>query len=197
MAGLDNIIRQIGAEAEDTAAALKTEAQGKAAGILEEARAKAAAVLEKADADNAAEAEKTVARFRSQADTMKKQSFLAAKQEMIAGCIAKAKEQVLAQDKTSYFAMIEKLIGQHLGAKDGVLYLSRQDQARLPEGFFGKVAALAKEKGGSLRLADQPAEIDGGFVLDYGGIEENCSISAIFEEHADELADTVGKLLFS
>lgn len=197
MAGLENIIRQIGAEADDTVSAIRAEAQEKAAGILEKARDMAAAALTKADSDAEAEAAKTAQRFASQAETLKKQAFLGAKQEMIAACIEKAKAQVLGQDAASYFAMIVKMIGQHLSAKDGVLYLSKKDKARLPEGFAGKVAEMAKEKGGSVRIADEAADIDGGFVLAYGGIEENCSVSAIFEEKAEELADTVGKLLFS
>ena len=39
--------------------------------------------------------------------------------------------------------------------------------------------------------------MNGGFVLAYGGIEENCSIDALFEERADALSDAVRKILFS
>ena len=46
MAGLDNIIRQITAEAEENASALKKDAEGKAARILENAKAEAAKYME-------------------------------------------------------------------------------------------------------------------------------------------------------
>ncbi len=39
--------------------------------------------------------------------------------------------------------------------------------------------------------------IDNGFILAYGGIEENCSIEAMFAEKRDELRDQVRKILFA
>ena len=36
-----------------------------------------------------------------------------------------------------------------------------------------------------------------GFILIYGGIEENCSIDAMFAEKRDELLDQVRKILFA
>lgn len=42
----------------------------------------------------------------------------------------------------------------------------------------------------------KPAEIDGGFLLVYGGMEENCGIKAVFDSVKDELSDQVNRLLF-
>ena len=131
------------------------------------------------------------------ADTTRKQAFLSSKQSMISACIAKAKDLILGQDDASYFAMIAKLLGEKLQAKDGILYLSGKDKSRLPEGFLQKITSEAAAKGGTLKVSDEAVDIDGGFVLAYGGIDENCSVSALFEEHAEELSDIVGKMLFS
>ena len=38
--------------------------------------------------------------------------------------------------------------------------------------------------------------IDNGFILAYGGIEENCTIRAMFHTKQDELSDVVQKILF-
>ena len=38
--------------------------------------------------------------------------------------------------------------------------------------------------------------MDGGFLLVYGGIEENCTISAVFASKREELSDQVNRLLF-
>ena len=65
-----------------------------------------------------------------------------------------------------------------------------------PEGFSGKVRTAAAAKGGSLMLSPEPAEIDGGFLLIYGGVEENCGIKAIFDSVKDELSDQVKRMLF-
>ena len=45
-------------------------------------------------------------------------------------------------------------------------------------------------------LSDQTKEMDGGFVLTYGGIEENCTIRAVFAAKKDELSDKVHEMLF-
>ncbi len=55
--------------------------------------------------------------------------------------------------------------------------------------FPAKIEKTAQEKGGSLVLKKEPREIDGGFVLVYGGVEENCSAGALFASQRDELAD--------
>ncbi len=36
--------------------------------------------------------------------------------------------------------------------------------------------------------------IDNGFILAYGGIEENCTIRAMFDAKRDELSDIVHRL---
>ena len=57
-----------------------------------------------------------------------------------------------------------------------------------------KKAAEAKK--GTLTLSSEPKEMDGGFILVYGGIEENCTIRAMFTARHDEWSDLVQKILF-
>ncbi|MBE5996270.1 MAG: Archaeal/vacuolar-type H+-ATPase subunit E [Lachnospiraceae bacterium] len=197
MAGLDKILSQITAEAQENAAVLRRDAEGQAAQILENAKAEAEKITINAGEEAEKEAGKTIQRYQSMADTQRKQAFLASKQSMISECIAKAKDMILGQDDAPYFGMIAKLLGDRLQAKDGILYLSEKDKKRIPAGFIEKLAGEAAKKGGTLALSDKAADIDGGFVLAYGGIDENCSVSALFEENAEELSDTVGKMLFS
>ena len=39
--------------------------------------------------------------------------------------------------------------------------------------------------------------MDGGFVLLYGGIEENCTVRALFDARREALQDQVHALLFA
>ena len=39
--------------------------------------------------------------------------------------------------------------------------------------------------------------MDGGFILCYGGIEENCSFDAIFDSAREHLQDAVQRILFA
>ena len=44
-------------------------------------------------------------------------------------------------------------------------------------------------------MAKQPRPIDGGFILVYGGVEENCSIEALFYAEQERLQDKVQAFL--
>lgn len=68
---------------------------------------------------------------------------------------------------------------------------------RLPEGFEDRLNAALKDKGAVLRISGDTRDIDGGFVLTYGGIEENCSIDALFDAAHEVLQDKVQEILFS
>ena len=76
------------------------------------------------------------------------------------------------------------------------MQLNAKDLARLPADFRKNVTAIADAKGGSLKLSEEPAKIDGGFLLNYGGVVENGSFEAIFEARADEFKDAVCAVLF-
>ena len=55
----------------------------------------------------------------------------------------------------------------------------------------------AAGKGGSLTLSKEQRTLDGGFILIYGGIEENCTIRALFDARRETLQDQVHGLLFA
>ncbi len=48
-----------------------------------------------------------------------------------------------------------------------------------------------------MTLAGEPKEIDRGFILTYGGIEENCTFKALMDCKKDELQDLIRNILFS
>ena len=66
----------------------------------------------------------------------------------------------------------------------------------MPQDFEKKIAAAAEAKGGSLVLKKEPKAIEDGFILVYGGIEENCTLKALFDAKKDELQDKVNEILF-
>ena len=67
----------------------------------------------------------------------------------------------------------------------------------MPANFREEIKGLAQKKGDTLEISGEARNIDGGFILVYGGIEENCSIDAMFAEKRDELLDQVRKILFA
>ena len=66
----------------------------------------------------------------------------------------------------------------------------------MPADFEKKIKAAAEAKGGKLVLKKEPKAIPDGFVLVYGGVEENCTLKALFDVKKDQLQDKVNEILF-
>lgn len=196
MNGLDKIIAQILDDAKQESLAIKEKAEQEAEEIrkaagekvkkLEEEQAKAAIQLEKSYEE----------RLRSSADLKKRQTILAKKQEIIGLMLESAHKELLEKPDEDYFAWMEQLLFRYVTDRTGEIYVSKKDLERMPDDFPAKIQKAAAQKNGSLKLMDEPKDIDGGFVLVYGGIEENCSAGALFESQRDELADKVHSMLF-
>ncbi|MGI6177800.1 MAG: V-type ATP synthase subunit E [Eubacterium sp.] len=197
MTGLDKIKERIEAEARDTAQEKLRKAGEEADAILGQASADA----EKTKADSAQKSQAAVTSYReriaSAIDIQRRNKILAAKQQMIGEVLKEAEEKVASLDDEAYFDLIARLIENCVHAEAGELFLSEKDLSRVPSDFGEKAAEIAKAHGGSLTLSKKPADIKNGCVLVYGGIEENCTLDAIFSAKKDELSDLAVKILFS
>ena len=196
MAGIDNIVKEILQEAEAAAQGILDEAQEKAKQLMKEA----AASDEKAAAAQRQKAEKAVSdlaqRAVSQSALRKRQAVLKARQEIIDEVIHKAYMKLSTQDTDAYFSMVRKLVEKHVRAGDGLICFSETDLKAVPAGFEDEISKIAKAAGGTLKVSDTPVKIRSGFILSYGGIEENCSLDAIFAEKADALRDRANAILW-
>ena len=63
----------------------------------------------------------------------------------------------------------------------------------MPEDFVKKIEKIAKEKNGSITIEDSRDNVENGFVLVYGDIEENCQIKALFNGQLDRLKDIANR----
>ena len=196
MSGLDKMKSRILEEADHSAKEIMDKANAEAEAVIkaaeEEAKAEAGRISSKAERD-AADYAKRVA---SSVDMRRKQAYLAAKQEVISHVLESAYSTVMNLEVKEYFDMLEKLLERYVLPEEGEICFSAKDLGRMPEGFSGKIKTIAANKGGSLTLSDEARDIDGGFLLVYGGIEENCSIKAVFDAKREELSDQVNRLLF-
>lgn len=197
MTGLEKMKSQILEEARSSADAKIQEARNQAKEILDEAKARAekeaGTILAKAKVQADVLREKTV----SSADLDRRTKILSAKQELIAGVLGEAYREVRDMDADSYFALIGKILEAYVLPQDGRIRFSPADAARMPAGFAEKIQETAEKKGGSLVMDQPDGCVPDGFVLIYGGVEENCTFEAIFDARRDELSDRVCRLLFS
>ena len=127
----------------------------------------------------------------------RRQILLEAKQEIIARILEKAYHTLIEADEDTYFRIIRKMLEKYTAGQAGEICFSERDLGRMPEGFEKEIQEIAEKNGGTLVLSKEPRKISGGFVLVYGGIEENCSFRAMFNSRKDELSDEVHKILFS
>lgn len=196
MTGLDKMISQILEEAQS----LAKEKEENAAREAEMIREKAAQETAKQIEEIAGKAENDVKdyqnRLQSAGEQRRRTALLAAKQEMIAEVIEHAYEKFCSMEPEAYFAMIRTMLEKYVLPQDGEILFSGKDLETMPKDFPQEIARIAREKGGSLTVSKETRNMEGGFILLYGGIEENCSFRAIFDEKRDELQDRVHKVLF-
>lgn len=178
----DEILEQARNEAQERKEEAKRAAQEKSSRILEKSRTEVAHIEERAV---------------SSCDLQRRQVLLEAKQAIIAQILEKAYHTLVEADEDTYFGIIREMLGKYTLAQAGEICFSKRDLERMPEGFEEEIREIAGKNGGTLVLSKEPRKISGGFVLVYGGIEENCSFRAMFNSRKDELSDEVHKILFS
>ena len=197
MTGLEKILYQIEEEAKSSADKIIEDANKEAEAVLAKADATCQEIQAVAEAKATATAEDILKKGRSAAAMQRKKNLLTAKQQVIGEVIDKAQKSLYAMDDAAYFALIEKMLEKFVLAETGEIRFNAKDQKRMPAGFEKKIAAAAQKKGGALTVSFETCEIDGGFLLVYGGIEENCSFAAMFAAEKESLQDKVHTLMFT
>ena len=196
MTGLEKMKSQILDEARAAAESKISAAQAEADKILAEAQAEAenckSSIFQKSERAIASYKE----RVASSNDLQRRTKLLAAKQEMIAQVLDKAYVSLESMGRREYFDMLLKMLEKYAQPQDGEIFFSPADLAKLPEGFADRIEETAKGRGGSLKISKKGRNIENGFILAYGGIEENCTLRAMFDAKRDELSDKVHRILF-
>lgn len=197
MTGLDKIINQIDSEARAEADSIVQTAKGQAEDIIAEAKAKAeeqcAAIVDKAREDA-----KLIDHIAaSGAELSARNNRLAARQRAIADVLSDAESRLCRLPDEQYFAVLIQLARRYCQRGKGEIVLSEKDKKRMPDGFMKKLNEKIAGKFASLTLASDSADSGGGFILRYGGVEENCSFKALIEQQREQLSDKLSGMLFS
>jgi V/A-type H+-transporting ATPase subunit E len=121
--------------------------------------------------------------------------MLESRQIAISETLGAAKNYVLNLPENEYFALCIKLAVANAVEGAGEMLFNAKDKKRLPESFANLLSLSLPERK-SLTISETTIRIDGGFVLKYGEMEENCSISAIFRQRHDEFVDLISEPLF-
>jgi len=198
MTGLEKILKSIEADATTNAEAVIAEARREAEEITcaakAEAEKKCAEIAIKSDMDRTA----VLNRAESAAELMEKKIILDAKQQIINDIINKAKNSLANLSDSEYVEVLILMVKKYAHNKSGKIQFSLADKKRLTKDFDALLQKVLSEKeGASLTVSEDAAKVDGGFLLIYGDIEENCSFEALFNASKEELQDKVNALLFT
>lgn len=189
MSGLEKITEHIINKAQTQANEIIVTAERKAGEIKVDTEEKAAKMKAEHDELLKNECDKILQMAQSAARQQKRQAILKAKSDVIAQIINDAKNSIKNMDKKEYVALLKTLLNNIDISGEGELLFSKEDRPLITEDFItGK---------SGLKISDEYADIDAGFIIRYGKIEQNCSIDSIFEEKYNLLSDKVNEFLNS
>ena len=194
MAGLDSIIEKIQKTSENTCDSILNDAKKKADDILAASAAESDAEAAKIAEETKCKAKEIIDSAVSGAELEGKKEILSAKIDIINDVIDTVSNTLKGLPDEEYFSSLYALAVRYARPEDGVLYLSAKDLARKPADFEKTLNTLIKE--GSIKVSDEPRDIDGGFVLSYGGIEIDCTFDALIVESQDDIKDELARMLF-
>lgn len=191
MNGGEKIINRIKSDCDENVKAIELEAQAEYDKIIDEAKNQ----IEKNKKLNTEQAEKKLkqikAAAKSKAELEIRNALLKKRREEIDNTLKMIHERMLNMEHSEYFNAIYSLAKQLKGS-EGEIFLNQKDLNRLPLDFESKL----KESGINVTVSDKPVDIDGGFILKNGDIEENMAFSAIIASRRDELEDLINRELF-
>ena len=196
MSGLDEIINIIDSQQKQAEDGIIKSAESKAGKIRADGDAKALKAYNEHKAKDTARAETEYKNMCSSIDSEMKRKILECKVELIDGIIEKTIERMKSLPDDVYFGMLARISEKYIHRGDAVMYLGSKDLERLPNDFAKKISDIAVKKGGTVKLSEKPADIDDGFVLEYGLISENCSFRAVAEAEKDGIRDIISGELF-
>lgn len=196
MNGVDKIIEDIRREADDANAKVLKDASAQTSAALEAAKKRGDEEASRIHEAGARRCEDIKARAASASQLKRRQMILKKKQELIAETEDKALEAILSMPADEYFDAVVRMAVKNAQTGEGIISFGKKDLDRLPADFESRLSA-GLPAGKTLKLSKEPAEIGGGFVLGYGGIEENCTFRAVMDAQKEEVQDLICKTLFN
>lgn len=197
MTGLDTILDSIRKDGQESADAILAKARQEADGISAQALVDAQLRREEILRDAPQQAQDAADRVLSSAHREQRRILLTARQALIQETLEAAEKSLFELPDEEYFTVLLGLAAKRALPQKGELVLGSRDFARMPANFEKKLQTVLP-KGAELTVADKPnTAINGGFLLLYGGIEENCTFRALFDDKREELQDLTNQILFA
>lgn len=195
MTGLEKIVGKIAADSAEECVKILTEASRGAEQIVldarNDARKRAAEIVGEAQK----KADRRVAVAKSSAETITRTRYLSVRNAVVNDIISASYEELLKLGDKEYFELLFKLVKKNVETGECKLRLNARDLERLPGDFEEKINDSVFETA-AVQVSGEPAEIENGFILDYGDFQVNCTLRSVFDENMDSLKDLLSETLF-
>lgn len=194
MGGLEKITEQIIKKANDEAELIINDAKQKALAISNESKKEINELFKNNQNIIKNDCEKIMSMAQSQDRQRERSELLKARSEVIETIISDAKKAITEMEKDKYKEVLLKILKNSMTESEGEIIFSKNDIKLVDDDFIKKIKDLSK---GKLTVLKETQNIENGFIIRYGKIEQNCSIESIFEEKHNELTDLVNDFLMT
>ena len=145
-----------------------------------------------------AECEDILSGSRRIAEMEAKKSVLSVKQEMISAAFDAAREEIVNMPRDKYTQFLARMAAEAAASGMEEIVLNARDKAEVGKTVCKAANELLSAKGtpGKLTVSEDTADISGGVIVRFGGIETNCSIDALIRQRRSGLSTEVAAALF-
>lgn len=196
MTGIEKIITKIEEDCNVICEDIITRAQAEAQAILDNAQLEAKRAKDEAIAAAKNKCKTDIELSESKAEHEHKKAILATKISIINEIIDESVYKLKNLPDSDYFDVITKLIKRYAQNGCGVLRFSGKDLNRLPQGFEAGLNEMLTGSGKSFVISNEPINIDGGVVIVYNDIEQNCTFDSLLNASLDEIKDELFEEIF-
>ncbi len=198
MKGTEKIIAHIRADGDAEAKKIIDAASKQAEEKRAESFKAALSEYEKLMQAGNAECEDILSGSRRIAEMEAKKSVLSVKQEMISAAFDAAREEIVNMPRDKYTQFLARMAAEAATSGMEEIVLNARDKAEVGKSVCKAANELLSAKGtpGKLTMSEDTADISGGVIVRFGGIETNCSIDALIRQRRSGLSTEVAAALF-
>lgn len=198
MKGTEKIIAHIRADGDAEAKKIIDAASKQAEEKRAESFKAALSEYEKLMQAGNAECEDILSGSRRIAEMEAKNSVLSVKQEMISAAFDAAREEIVNMPRDKYTQFLARMAAEAAASGMEEIVLNARDKAEVGKAVCKAANELLSAKGtpGKLTVSEDTADISGGVIVRFGGIETNCSIDALIRQRRSGLSTEVAAALF-
>jgi V/A-type H+/Na+-transporting ATPase subunit E len=192
----EQVVQKILSEARSEADKIKAEANEEAAAQQDQLASELAEFQKETYQKTQVASEDKIERMLASARMEAKKNLLFAKVSLLDEVFQKAREQIKKLPKEVYQELIVSLMKKAVESGDEEVLISA-DENRIDNELVKKVnAKLGPDIKGNLKLAKDPADIDGGFILRRGNIQVNVSLEVLISQAKQNLETELSQELF-